>query len=262
MDPGPWSRRRRWCSDCLSESVKCILLLTRCRSLVAGLGLSLQTRNPRIWLVWSHQPRASGPAPALGRAESENWEDWRDSAHQESDHRHAAAGAELWQPRDVTDCPVTRIISPGAERPWPCDNTQSRPEQVCVTSVTRVSNLSHLSSNPSLCWGAVPHSHPAPPALTLGLGPSETAACVQCPHSAGARLTFTTEILAPPRHNWRPIMKSFEYLHQLFVHKNNPCYQTCWLCNDFRIAKGNLRSHPILIVILGEVQLSLESPAV
>ena len=43
---------------------------------------------------------------------------------------------------------VTRIISPGAERPWPCDNTQSRPEQVCVTSVTRVSNLSHLSSNP------------------------------------------------------------------------------------------------------------------
>ena len=34
------------------------------------------------------------------------------------------------------------------------------------------------------------------------------------------------------------------------------------LCNDFIIAQGNLRSHPILIVILGEVQLSLESPAV
>ena len=41
-------------------------------------------------------------------------------------------------------------------------------------------------------------------------------------------------------------MKSFEYLHKLFVHKNNQCYQTCWLCNDFRIARGNRWSHPIL----------------
>ena len=41
-------------------------------------------------------------------------------------------------------------------------------------------------------------------------------------------------------------MKSFEYLHKLFVHKNNQCYQTCWLCNDFRNARGNLRSYPIL----------------
>ena len=217
----------------------------------------------------SHLAAVITPAPGLWASscpgESREWELRRLERLCSSGVRPQTRGCWSWV-MTAERCDglpdVTRIISPGAERPWPCDNTQSRPEQVCVTSVTRVSNLSHLSSNPSLCWGAVPHSHPAPPALTLGLGPSETAACVQCPHSAGARLTFTTEILAPPRHNWRPIMKSFEYLHQLFVHKNNPCYQTCWLCNDFRIAKGNLRSHPILIVILGEVQLSLESPAV
>ena len=84
------------------------------------------------------------------------------------------------------------------------------------------------------------------PALTLGLGPVR----LQPVSSGRTRLGpgLHSQLKSSPRHIWRPIMKSFEYLHKLFVHKNNPCYQTCWLCNDFRIASGNLRSHPILIV--------------
>ena len=109
--------------------------------------------------------------------------------------------------------------------------------------MTRVSNLSHLSSNPYTHSTGELSRTPAPPRQPLDSpGLSETAACVQWPHSAGARAS--TEILA--HRNRRPIMKSFEYMHKLFVHKNNQCYQTCWLCNDFRIARGNLGSHPIL----------------
>ena len=154
---------------------------------------------------------------------------------------------------------VTRIISPGAELPWPCDNTQSRPEPVCVTSVTRVSNLSHLSSNPSLCWGAVSHSHQAQPALTLGLSPSETAACVQCPHSAGARLTFTTEILAPSRRG--PIMKSFEYLHNYLSTKT---IHVIRLADFVMILELPWATSDLISFWLWahEVQLSLESPGV
>ena len=48
---------------------------------------------------------------------------------------------------------VTRIISPGAELPWPCDNTQSRPEPVCVWPAWPV-YLTYLTSPVTLhCAG-------------------------------------------------------------------------------------------------------------
>ena len=255
---GPWSRRRRWCWDCQNGPLWIMCWMHLAADPVYDgwwLGLSLQTRNPRIWLLWwSHQPRA------LGRAESENWEYWRDSDHQESDHRHAAAaGAELWQPIDVTDCPMWRE-SLARELSCPGHVTILNHDQsLCVTSVTRVSNLSHLSSNPSLCWGAVSHSHQAQPALTLGLSPSETAACVQCPHSAGARLTFTTEILAPSRRG--PIMKSFEYLHNYLSTKT---IHVIRLADFVMILELPWATSDLISFWLWahEVQLSLESPGV